>query len=88
MGESFVEKFGAAEDLVYAAVFSVADTARALRRVGSPLADELFEAVTALNKAHGAMSRAVNEELSRQVRLADHHIAEAVLASLKALNKR
>lgn len=84
---NFVTQFNDAEREANDAVAAIASTARALQRIGLPIADELFVAAAQLQQAHDAMNAAVNEELSRQVKDADRHIAEALMAALSTTNQ-
>lgn len=83
---NFVTKFNDAERRAYDAIDMLDSAARALRRVGNPVADEIFVAIKILDQSQKEMSSAVNEELSRQVKQADRHIAEVLLGTLKALD--
>lgn len=83
--ENFVTQFNQAERRASSVVGALDSSARALRRVGSPVAEEIFEAISVLEQAHRQMSAAVNEELNRQVKQADRHIAELFLGVFKTL---
>lgn len=83
---NFVTKFNDAERRVYDAIDTLDSAARALHRVGNPVANEVFAAIKILDQSQKEMSSAVNEELNRQVKAADRHIAEVFLGALKSLN--
>lgn len=83
---NFVTKFNDAERRVYDAIDMLDSAARALQRVGNPIADEVFGAIKILEQSQKEMSSAVNEELNRQVKAADLHIAQALLGALRALD--
>lgn len=85
---NFVTRFNEAERRANAAIDCLDSTARALRRVGSPLADEIFEAISVLEQAHKSMSDAIGEELTRQVKQGHHHIAEVFLSAFKVLDQK
>jgi len=80
---TYLDKFHQAQWDARAAVSVVTDVACVIRRFGSPLADELDDAAALLEEAHKAMSAAVSEDLTRQVKTAHGHIAEVFLAALK-----
>ena len=82
---TYIEKFHDASQIAYECEERIAEVAYALSRVGlRDLANELRREVVLLNKAHKDMSIAVNEDLMRQVKLADGRIAEVFLAALSA----
>lgn len=83
-----IEQYNEAAQRAMYAAYSIEDTARALARVGSPLADELYSAIEELHESRKAMNDAVGANLMEQVKTADRHIAEIFLAALHTADER
>lgn len=78
-----LDQFSEGRRMAHNAIAEIVDVARALRRVGSPLASELAESIETLEEAHKMMAKAVHEDLAEQVKTSHGHIAEVLRAMIK-----
>lgn len=85
---NYIDEFNDGLNSASNAIYAIRSTANALARVGSPLAQELYDAISDIDSGLKQMSAAVTNELTRQVQQGHTHIAEVFLAILDASAQR